>query len=109
MIPFLAPSPIKINIDGSARDKPSIVACGAMFCESRATLLLVVSLIIVVQKMLYAEILAIIMSLMHAEQKGYTKGWIEADSQVSILAFANTLWFLGILGLDSIISCFTPK
>jgi len=39
---------------------------------------------------LYAEFLAIIMSLEHAKQEGYMKVWIEASAQVSIAAFNNT-------------------
>ncbi|MCI15353.1 RNA-directed DNA polymerase (Reverse transcriptase), partial [Trifolium medium] len=72
---------LKVNTDGSVRD--SVAACGAIFRDYTGGFLGGFSCRLHVSSVLHTELLAIIIAIEQAHQRGWFHVWIESDSQIA--------------------------
>jgi ribonuclease HI len=75
---------LKVNTNGSVRD--GLAACGAIFRDYAGGFCCGFSCRLNVSSVLHLELLAIIISIEQAHQRGWSQVWVESDSQVSIQA-----------------------
>ncbi|GAU46013.1 hypothetical protein TSUD_401350 [Trifolium subterraneum] len=78
---------LKVNTDGSLISATS--ACGAIFRDKHGTYFGSFSCKINCQSVLHAELMAIILAIEQALERGWLHLWVESDSQVAIQASKN--------------------
>lgn len=80
---------IKCNSDGASRGNPGISACGVIFRYKKGVILGCFSYSIGVSSSFYAELMAAMIAIELAWDKGWRKLWLECDSTMVLKALSS--------------------
>ncbi|KAJ4702472.1 Ribonuclease H protein [Melia azedarach] len=90
--PEMTPPPplcINANSDGLAKGNPGDSACGGVFCDHLGNFLGGFSLCIGLNTVFFAELLAVILVVELAFERGWNNLWLESDSMIVIQHLYN--------------------
>lgn len=95
----------KCNIDGAAKGLPGPAACGGIFRDHSAAVMGCFAANLGIANALHAELMAAIMAIELAYEKGWHKLWLACDSKLVLSSFTPFKWFPRILETGGKIVC----